>query len=193
MDLLERRLIAQYNTTDRNFGYNLDDGGHKNKHHSEETKKKISESIKGENHPFFGTHRSEATKKKLSDFRTGSAMPIETRQKISESNSGKKGYWLGKSLSNEHKLHIGESVRGERNGMCGKTHSVEARAKISKANSTPIVCIETGEIYPSIVAASKAVNLSASAISLVINGKNKTAGKLHWMKLSDYKEQYGEI
>jgi hypothetical protein len=37
------------------------------------------------------------------------------------------------------------------------------------------------------------VGLSASAISLVLNGKNKTAGKMHWMRLVEYIEQYGEI
>ena len=51
MDSRERELIAKYKTTDINFGYNLEDGGNKNKHLSEETKKKLSELNKGENNP----------------------------------------------------------------------------------------------------------------------------------------------
>lgn len=193
MDLLEKDLIAQYNTTNRDYGYNLEDGVHIGKHHSESTKMKISESVKGEKHPFFGTHRSEVTKQKLRDFRTGTHLSEETKQKISEGNKGKSGYWSGKTFSVEHKQHIGDSVKGERNGMYGKNHSSEAKRKISEANSTKVICLETLNIYPSIVAASKAVGLSASAISAVIHGKNKTASGLHWMKLDDYKKQYGDI
>lgn len=37
------------------------------RHHSEETKKKMSEALKGENHPLYGKHRSEETRKKISE------------------------------------------------------------------------------------------------------------------------------
>lgn len=86
MDLLEKKLIAIYNTTDRDFGYNLEDGGHRNKHHSEETKRKISNSIKGKKHPFFGTHRSESTRKKISESHTGLSVSEETKRKMSKSH-----------------------------------------------------------------------------------------------------------
>ena len=36
------------------------------KHHSEEAKEKMSESLKGENHPMYGKHLSEETRRKLS-------------------------------------------------------------------------------------------------------------------------------
>lgn len=193
MDSLERELIAKYNTTDREYGYNLESGGHLGKHHSEETKRKISESIKGENHPFFGTHRSEETKQKLRDYHTGLSLSEETKRKISESNKGKQGYWAGKSLSKQHKINIGQSIKGEKNGMYGKMHSEEARKKISEKNSTKIICLETKEVYSSIKEASEAIGLSASAISVVINGKGKTAGKLHWMRLNEYEEKYGKL
>jgi hypothetical protein len=41
------------------------------KHHSEETKKKMSASLKGEKHPFYGKHHSEETKKKMSEAKKG--------------------------------------------------------------------------------------------------------------------------
>ena len=37
----------------------------KGRHHSDESKKKISEAIKGENHPWYGKHHTEETKKKI--------------------------------------------------------------------------------------------------------------------------------
>ena len=38
----------------------------KGKHHSAETRKKMSELNKGKNHPFFGKHHSEKTRRKMS-------------------------------------------------------------------------------------------------------------------------------
>lgn len=169
MDSLERELIAKYNTTDREYGYNLDNGGHLGKHRSEETKRKISESQHGENHPFFGTHRSEETKQKLREYHTGLSLSEETKRKMSESQ------------------------HGEKNGMYGKTHSEEVRKKISEKNSTKVICLETKEVYPSIKKASEAIGVSANAISVVINGRGKTAGKLHWMRLNEYEEKYGKL
>ena len=49
----------------------------KGKHHSEETKKKLSKAriesgiAKGEKNPFYGKHHSEETKKKLSEYQKG--------------------------------------------------------------------------------------------------------------------------
>lgn len=83
----EKELIAKYNTTDMNFGYNLEYGGI-NGFHSDETKAKISKSNKGKtfskehlenlskahkgmnmgkNNPNFGKKPSTETSKKMSD------------------------------------------------------------------------------------------------------------------------------
>ena len=82
------------------------------KHHSEETRKKISLSLSGEKnhmfgkhetHPMFGKHHSEETRKKISLSLSG------------EKNYmfGKRGYWSGKHLSEEtrKKLSAGIIVR----------------------------------------------------------------------------------
>ena len=61
---------------------------------SEETKKKISDTKKGENHPMFGKHHSE-----------------ETKMKISEANSGEKNYMFGKHLSEETKKKLSEIMK----------------------------------------------------------------------------------
>jgi len=58
---------------------------------SEETKRKIGESKKGEKNPLYGTYRSE-----------------ETKQKISKSNKGKKRG----PLSEEHKRKISNALKG---------------------------------------------------------------------------------
>jgi group I intron endonuclease len=61
----------------------------KARRHSEETIKKISETIKGKNHPFFGNDwqkkHSEETLKKMRDALKGRTHSEETRKKIVES------------------------------------------------------------------------------------------------------------
>lgn len=50
----EIELINLYRSNDRQFGYNIENGGSVNGKHSEYTKLKISESLKGEKNPRFG-------------------------------------------------------------------------------------------------------------------------------------------
>ena len=76
---------------------------HLGKHHSEETRKKISEANKGENNPRFG---------KPSTFK-GKHHSAETRNKMSESRKGKNHPFFGKHHSEKtrrkmSKTHIGK-------------------------------------------------------------------------------------
>lgn len=67
----EREYIAHYISTDPNYGYNIQLGGTYGEIWSEQTKKKISDSLVGRfngiNHPNYGVHWSEETRKKLSE------------------------------------------------------------------------------------------------------------------------------
>ena len=83
------------------------------KHHSEETKRKISDSHKGK------THR-EDTKRKMSESRKGKHHSEETKKKLSESNKGK-------TLSEEHSRKLSEAHKGNH-------HSEETRRKMSEAH-----------------------------------------------------------
>lgn len=87
---LEIALIAIFKSQDKQYGYNIDNGGNSVGQHSAETKRKISKANKG---------------KKLSN---------ETKKKIGEANKGENSYMYGKHLSNEHKRKIGNSIRGEK-------------------------------------------------------------------------------
>ena len=80
MDSLERELIAKYNTTDREYGYNLDNGGHLGKHRSEETKRKISESQHGEKNGMYGKTHSEEVRKKISEKNSTKVICLETKE-----------------------------------------------------------------------------------------------------------------
>ena len=73
------------------------------KHHTEETKKKQSETKKGCNNYFYGKHHTEEAKKKQS-----------------ESHKGKQNF-LGKKHTEEWKLKQSERKKGKNNAMYGKS------------------------------------------------------------------------
>jgi len=62
----------------------------KGKRHSEEFKKNLSESRKGNKNPMYGKHLSEETKKKLSEKNKEKKLSFEHKKKISESHKGKR-------------------------------------------------------------------------------------------------------
>jgi hypothetical protein len=68
LDYYEVLYIEQYDTMNRDNGYNLETGGRKNKHLSEETLHKISIALSGENNPFYGKTHSEESLSKMRDM-----------------------------------------------------------------------------------------------------------------------------
>lgn len=93
------------------------------KHHSEETKKKLSEAAKGRPGPNKGKHLSE-----------------ETRNKLSEVHKGKQA---GENNPMYGKHHTLLSIQKMSNAKKGKHHSVEHNRKISEANKGHPVSEET--------------------------------------------------
>ena len=100
LDKKEIFYINSYNSTDRNFGYNLEGGGDKNKRVGDETRRRMSENhadFSSGKHPFFGKHHSDDAKKRISEFMStrdlGKHHSSETKMKISETmfkmNTGK--------------------------------------------------------------------------------------------------------
>ena len=93
LDDLERYYIAYYDSMNPKKGYNKEDGGNLQKHLSEETKKKISEALKGENGPNWGKNLSKETKKKIGEANKGKHRSEETKKKMSEAKKGKSGFY----------------------------------------------------------------------------------------------------
>ena len=71
--------IKLYKSNNRDFGYNIEEGGHAYRTFSEETRKKISDVIKGK-------PKSKECKQKLRDINLGKHLSEETRKKVSESH-----------------------------------------------------------------------------------------------------------
>lgn len=90
---IEVELIAELRTQDIEYGYNMTKGGDGacGYHHTEETRKKLSEFQTGEKHVNYGRHLSQ-----------------ETKDKIGRANKGNK-YCLGIVRSEETKSKMAQS------------------------------------------------------------------------------------
>lgn len=88
LNQLEEEYIRLYNTTDRRFGYNISTGGAGSKGVHWGSPKQIesarSRDISGKNNPHYGKHHSEETKKLLSEQRKGKKASFETIKKSSK-------------------------------------------------------------------------------------------------------------
>jgi group I intron endonuclease len=107
----------------------------------------MSKIFSGEGNPFYGKHHSDETKKKISD-----------------------------SLKGKYK--------GEKHPFYGKHHSKESLQKISNSRKSKggkkIICLNTGEVFPTMMDAARWCGLSnSSSIGQICNhtGQRKTAGK----------------
>ena len=61
--------------------------------------------------------------------------------------------------------------------------NLDRTGKAGKSKSKKIQCIETGLIYESMREAERITGISHNNISLVCNGKRKTAGGFHWKNI----------
>lgn len=77
---------------------------------------------------------------------------------------------------------------GKDNPMYGKHHSDETKAKLSKVRSKPIICIETGNIYPNAKIAAAKFNINRYKIDKCCKNPGDdsfTAAGYHWRYIKD--------
>ena len=127
---LEVAYIANFNTV-APHGYNLTYGG-SHSIPSENTRRKMSKSRKGEKNSFYGKRHSEETLRKLSDAKKGENNPNfnrtfseEHRRKLSRTLKGNRNS-AGSTRSEEHRRKLSRTLKG-------RTFSEEHRRKLSKA------------------------------------------------------------
>lgn len=113
-------------------------------------------------------HRKiDSANKRMSESKKGNPCSEEHKMRIAQANKGKRH-------TEETRRKISESRKGKR-------HTEEARLKMSKAKKKKsVICVETGEIFDSILDAHRQTGISDSNISMACNGKLKTAGGKHW-------------
>lgn len=182
----EIELIEKYKSNQPKYGYNIANGGNTTGTVSEATKEKISKTLKG--YEF-----SDERRKNISiNTRKAMANP-EIRKKISEANKGRTNWRKGLKLTEEEREKLREHGFKKGNipwnkGKKGlQKHSEEwkkqARIRLKEANKskqTPIICVETGEIFESQSEAGRQKNISQGNIGACLTGKRNIAGGYHW-------------
>ena len=182
---LEIELIREWNTTNRDKGYNITLGGEGGNgyKHTEEARKKISEAGKGKTHT--EEHRkkiSEAnkghgvtkeTREKISETLKGQTLSEETRKKISKNNAK---YWYSKTLSEEHRKKLSEARKGKYEGK-------------NNPSATKVYCVELEQYFDTVKEASEFVGCNKSNISQALKGKRKIACGYHWLYAEDVNEE----
>lgn len=139
LDYIEIRLIKRFET--RRKGYNMTDGGEwvNLGSLSEEHKKKLSEAKMGENNPMFGKKHSEETRRKISESNRGKhSVTEEHRRKLSEANQGSRNHNFGKPawnrgirMSEEQKEKLSKALKGKSQPWNSRPCSEDKRRKIS--------------------------------------------------------------
>jgi len=79
----------------------------------------------------------------------------------------------GKPVSEQH-------AEKNRVARLGKQNSDSHKKILLESLVKPVICLETGIVYPSARCAAKELGLQYSKISLVCNGKRKSTGNLHF-------------
>ncbi len=205
LNIKEMIYICLYGSYKYQYGYNKTYGGEGGTH-TEETRKKLSKSLKGRK-------LSKEHIQNMSRSMKGKKHTDETRKKLSEVKKGKE-------LSLEHKKKISEAVKKAMNrpeikekiseAMKGKMTSIEHRKKISEARkgklkgadspvARAVICLNTGTKFDTTTEASKWAGLkSYVSITQACKGKCKTAGKhpvtgerLRWAYYDEYLKQQG--
>lgn len=153
--LLEKYYISHFKTQNRDYGYNAFEGGTA-PCIPPDVRAKMSQSMMG-NQNCLGKPCSEEKKKKISDAQKGRKLTEEHRQKLCKPKS------VTYPCSEEKRQHI-----------------IDA-----KKDKKSVICVETNIAYPSIHECARQMNLSASAICAVLNGRHKSTGS--------YRFKYNDI
>ena len=165
----EIELISYYNSTNKEFGYNIENGGNT-----------------------IGTH-AEQTKKKIADFNKGRVLPLETRKKISEKHKGvftesqRENHW---SKTGTYKPVSGYYHHSTET----KNKLKEFRNKNKDKYNKQVLQIDklTGQVIATFESASLAgaeLEIDRSCISKVCRGERATAGGYRWEYLNEYKKE----
>ena len=148
--LMEQILIKQYNSTNREFGYNSTSGG-ENFVMNDEIKQKISQALIG-NKNGLGHPCSEEKARKISEAQKGRAFTEEHKQKLSEAAKQRHT-----PCSEEKKKILSKNYPHKRK----------------------VYCEELDTVYDSVQECGRQLGIPATNISKLCNGRGKTLKGYH--------------
>lgn len=179
----EIELIAQYKSTEREYGYNMSPGGdipsqtpEANKKRSQTMKTKWKETVYKENATAHmrGAKRSEQACENIRAAQKKRFENEEERKKISIIQTGKK-------RSDEAKRKTSESLKiFYSNPENAKRIADHQREPNRRTHGRKVRCVETGKIYEVITDAAKEYGIDRRGISAVCRHKRKKVAGYTW-------------
>lgn len=176
----EIELIALYDSINPDKGYNVSEGGDV-RHHTEETRKKMSQSRKGKPH-----HKQWV--ENLSKAQKGVAI-------LAYSPSGEFIREHGSIMDCARFWGLSEgTVRDCCNGKIRSARGIrfiykdESRRKEFVSKRRKVKCVETGEIFDNCHQAGIITGICSSNIHNVLIGQRKTTGGYHWVYVDNEEE-----
>ena len=147
---VEQAFISSYRCCEREYGYNILPGGDISNGHTDETKKRISETVKQlqteevlrrKSEASKGRTHSESTRQKLREMNIGNqnakgiVRSEETRRKMSEAQKGRFVSEETKAKIKKAKKYTSPETRQKmREAKLGKSLSMATRLKMSEAH-----------------------------------------------------------
>ena len=153
--LKEQELIKEFNSMNREYGYNSTSGGDIFVM-NEETKQKISQALMG-NQNNLGHSCSEEKKKKISEAQKGREFTEEHKQKLSEAAKNRHV-----PCSEEKKQTLKE-----------------------KSHKKPVYCEELNKVFESVQECGRQLGIPATNITKLCNGRGKTLKGYHLRYYND--------
>lgn len=154
LDEREKYYIKKYDTTNRQFGYNMQTGGQSSKELTEDTKEKVKNAVKKS---YLVPGRKEIQRKNaLKQW----ANP-EIKAKIMGKNNGMYG-----------KHHTPET--------CAKISKLKKARETKKKYPNKVLCIELNKIFDNSREAGKELSIDSTCILKVCRGERKKCGGYHW-------------
>lgn len=167
----EIELISFYKSNNKNYGYNIQNGGNGKGKLSETEKERLRKSALG-NKIWLGKHHTEDTKQKLREIHTGKKMSKESIEKRVQK-------MLGRKLSESHRLALLMANLGK---PCSKEKA--EKISLSHKDKKPVAMFDLNKnlikTFYSTRKASKETGVDISSISRCCKGLQKTAGKYYW-------------
>lgn len=153
--LKEQELIKEFNSMNREYGYNSTSGGDVFVM-NEETKQKISQALMG-NQNNLGHPCSEEKKKKISEAQKGRKFTKEHKQKLSEA---------------AQKRHV----------PCSEEKKQTLK---EKSHKKPVYCEELDKVFESVQECGRQLGIPATNITKLCNGRGKTLKGYHLRYYND--------
>jgi len=189
LDRLELEAIIQYDAVNDPSFYNVAEGAYSHLQ-TDETKEKISKTL-------TGLKRSEETKQKMSECKKRENLSDETREKLSiaAKNRVYSEEEIKRNKSNLEKYRESEAYKERKLQIAQKRaeKELERQERAKNARTKPIMvrCVETGEEFENLHEAGRKTGIDFRYISMVINGKVKSAKGLHFERIEQEVENIG--